>query len=438
MKIAVIGAGEGGLTAAYYLAVNGCDVEVYEKLKRGDLGYDWHDVVSGDVFSELDIDLPSQCFFKTRDWSFLLPLSEKWLKLAQNPAAYDYSIERKPLIDLLISRAESAGAKLLFNKKVDKLIIEGKEIKGIAVGSKRVRTDIVIDSSGAFSRFRASLPHDADIQNTPSSQEIFFAYRAFFPRKEGVGQDGEHTNRCYIKPLGISGIAWCIQDPPSGNFDILIGKTGFMTKNDVISVMSYLRRDNPAVADAKPVRGGDAIRPIPVRYPLSKMVADGYAAIGDAAFMTIPLLGSGIASSMRAGKMLADAINANKTSLAAGLWDYQVKFMTKIGAKHAAIDILKRWLLEAKDTDLKYIIDSGLITEKDLAASSSGDLPALTPLEIIQKSFAGKDNIPLLLKLTNLINKSKNVHKTGLGIPEKYNEQAVRIWKKKFDELFAE
>jgi flavin-dependent dehydrogenase len=438
MKIIVVGAGEGGLVAAYHLAMKNFEVEVYEKSKRDAMGYDWHDVVSANVFSELDIELPSQAFFfKTRDWSFIVPPSERWLKIPQNPNAADYSIERRPLINLLADRAESAGAKLFFNKKVEELVVEGKEIKGITVGAKRLKADIVIDSSGAFSRFRASLPRDADIQNTPSSQEIFFAYRAFFAPNEGVEPDAEHSNKCYIKPLGRSGIAWCIQDPPTGNYDVLIGQTGFMTKNDVNSVLTYLKRVNPALG-SKLVRGGDAIRTIPVRYPISKMVADGYAVVGDAAFMTIPMLGSGIASSMRAGKILADAISENKTSLASGLWDYQVKFMTQIGAQHIAIDVLKRWLLEAKDADLKYIMDSGLIGERDLAASSSGGLPALTPHDIIQKALAGKDNIPLLLKLNNLIGKSKNAHKTALGIPEKYDETAIRAWQKKLDESFAE
>ena len=50
---------------------------------------------------------------------------------------------------------------------------------------------------------------------------------------------------------------------------------------------------------------------IPVRQPLAVMIADGYAAIGDSAFMAIPINGSGIGCSMRAGKMLADAVIAD-------------------------------------------------------------------------------------------------------------------------------
>ena len=48
------------------------------------------------------------------------------------------------------------------------------------------------------------------------------------------------------------------------------------------------------------------------------MVADGYAAIGDSAFMTVPVIGSGIANALKAAKILADAISSigEKTGIA--------------------------------------------------------------------------------------------------------------------------
>ena len=44
-RIAVAGAGHGGLVAAYYLACAGYDVTVYEKKAAGTLGYDQSDSV---------------------------------------------------------------------------------------------------------------------------------------------------------------------------------------------------------------------------------------------------------------------------------------------------------------------------------------------------------------------------------------------------------
>ena len=66
--------------------------------------------------------------------------------------------------------------------------------------------------------------------------------------------------------------------------------------NDVEEFAEWLRPDNPRLG-TEVVRGGQFVE-IPVRHPLSVMVADGYAAIGDSAFMTVPLIGSGIANSL--------------------------------------------------------------------------------------------------------------------------------------------
>ena len=92
--------------------------------------------------------------------------------------------------------------------------------------------------------------------------------------------------------------------------DILIANIGDELTDDYIALRtSQLKAANPVMGDF--IRGG-RVADIPVRQPLSMLVADGYAAIGDAAFMTIPLKGSGVGHSMRAGKILADVVIADE------------------------------------------------------------------------------------------------------------------------------
>ena len=72
--------------------------------------------------------------------------------------------------------------------------------------------------------------------------------------------------------------------------DVLVGKFEPFKKGEVKEFVDYLRTINPIIGKKK-VRGGQYAE-IPVRQSLAVMTADGYAAIGDSAFMTIPLLGS--------------------------------------------------------------------------------------------------------------------------------------------------
>lgn len=87
---------------------------------------------------------------------------------------------------------------------------------------------------------------------------------------------------------------------------MLIGRAGELPKETFDRAYKALKASNPIISD-EIVRGGRTCI-IPIRYPLTHMVADGYAAIGDAAFMTIPMIGSGIENSMKAACILADTI----------------------------------------------------------------------------------------------------------------------------------
>ena len=73
------------------------------------------------------------------------------------------------------------------------------------------------------------------------------------------------------------------------------------------NALDDIRRDN-AIVGRELMKGGQLLQ-IPVRRPLSRFVANGYAAVGDSACMTIPMLGSGMASGMKAAKILADTLS---------------------------------------------------------------------------------------------------------------------------------
>ena len=63
-KIIVLGAGLGGLLAAYRLGQAGFDVTVYEKKPKSTLGYPWHDSVKPDTFSDVKLQVPKEALIK--------------------------------------------------------------------------------------------------------------------------------------------------------------------------------------------------------------------------------------------------------------------------------------------------------------------------------------------------------------------------------------
>ncbi|MDR3293250.1 MAG: NAD(P)/FAD-dependent oxidoreductase, partial [Clostridiales bacterium] len=402
MRITIIGAGQGGLTAACFLAKGGHEVAVYEKNARDALSYDWHDDAAPSVFQEFGIPLPSSdAYFTKRNWSFVGPFSDKWCKLHEDAEKLDYSFERRLLSSHFVSLAESAGANCYFESPVEALIMDENRVKGVVLDGKEIFSELVIDSSGVFSKFRASLPENFGIPKEPGGEGWVETYRAFFEPREGASPDPENTNRGYVKYLGKKALAWVIQDPPTGQINVLVCKVGGFKEGEFDEFLRALKEENPIIGD-KVLRGGTA-GCIPVRYPADKMVADGYAVVGDAAFMTTPMIGSGIASSTAGGAILADTVNQAGSAETAALWDYQVRFMKRCGAKHTAIDIMKRMLLNLEDVALRYVFESGVMSEKDLIATTTGDMLVLTLSELFKKLIAGIKDIPTLLKLNDII-----------------------------------
>ena len=105
------------------------------------------------------------------------------------------------------------------------------------------------------------------------------------------------------------GIGWIATEDTFS--DLLIGHMDPLTVSEAEEIAERYRKTNPQLGTKK-LRGGQLVL-IPVRQPLSIMVADGYAAIGDSAFMTVPIIGSGIGNAIKNSKILAETIIGDKT-----------------------------------------------------------------------------------------------------------------------------
>lgn len=427
-KVIIIGANQNGIFAAYRFLKLGFDVVVYEKKNEADVSYNWTDDIDPGVFEKIGIAMPdSSCYFPKKSWAFVNPAETVVLSLAGSQET-DISIWRRPLNKYLKSLLPENFI-INYNTEVEKLIIKDNKVCGVVVCDKEESADLVIDASGVMSKFRASLPSSFNIQQNPDPEELFIVTRTFYKHNENVEMPKE-TNKAYLLHNGEKGISWCITT--DDEVDILIGRVGNLTSESENNALADLQKDNKILSTNK-IKGGDRCT-IPVRYPLSKMVADGYVAIGDAAFMTIPMMGSGVAAGLLAVHFLAEVIAKDDSTSVENLWNYQVEFVKNHNAFYG-IDVLKRWLLKAQAKDIDFLFEKGILNQKVMAGGTGGEMK-LGIGDILGIIWRGKSRLGLLINLAKQLPKMDKVGKLANTIPVEYNKEAVDAWVESIDSFY--
>lgn len=437
-KIIVAGGGHGGITAGMLLAKHGYDVTVYEKNSRENMGHDWTDIFDKKGFTALGLDLPDKSLWNLKhDMTFYGPAMETALHQNTPVDQLEIQMERRDIYNYIIENAEKAGVKFVYGCEITGAVLFGNRIVGIKTNDGEKYADLVIDSAGMNSPVRKSLPHWLGIQNNSIEYEQFYVYRAFWNKTAEV--DDINAFKVLMLHENKLGITWVATEEE--HTDVLIGRFMPFDMSEVDRTMASLRKDNDSIG-TEMLRGGQFVN-IPVRQPLGVMVADGYAAIGDSAFMTVPIIGSGIANSFKAARILADAVIADIDNAfsAETLWKYQTEFYKKIGSGLAPLACVKLMLTRLEGHELDYIFRTGILNADDMTiGADSTNLAAM---------LGGMKPADIAIKLKGLINNPvvlKKVVRMGLelvratavtaAMPEKYNRKAVLKWVKEYNKCF--
>lgn len=437
-KIAVVGMGQGGMVAAICLAKQGHDVTVFEKSAKGEVGYDWRDDIRADVFEAAGLPMPdSDVYCQKSKWLFVSPNEEYSLPVPPCPPMEEISVYRTKLSDFFAKQAESAGCKLVFGTEVKSLAINNDVIVGVCADGKEQLFDLVIDASGMRSPFRAQVPNKFEVQPQPGKDDVMYAYRAFFKRVEGMyPRDPDINSTLYLKHLGSVGISWCNLNEDN-LVDVLIGRVGELSDKEIDYTIEALRASNPILSNESV---SERKVEICLRMSIARAVADGYVAIGDSAFMTMPLMGSGIESSMKAGRMFADFIRENNVTefTAKNMWGFYHKYMTTLGADFAFVDTLKRWALALDPKTVDWVFGGGLIQKSDLAlvtTDTSGEKPKMSAKSIIKKAFLLLGHFGLVCKALGCLLRSLKAKRIAKKIPAVYDEKKLAKWTKQYNKL---
>lgn len=437
-RIIVAGGGHGGITAGMLLAKEGFDVTVYEKNSRDKMGHDWTDIFDKKGFFSVGLDMPARDKYCLKhDMCFYGPAES--IALIQNTPVDELEIqmERTAIYDHIIEGAESAGVKFVYDCAVEGPILFGNRVVGIKTSKGDEYADLVIDACGIDSPIRSKMPASTGVQNGSIEYEQFYVYRAFFNKTAEV--EDSRKFKVMMLPEGKLGISWIATEEE--HTDILIGRFFPLDMEEVERTINKLRETNPSIG-TEIQRGGQFVK-IPVRQPLGVLVADGYAAIGDSAFMTVPIIGSGIANSFKASKILADAVIADKdmSFSAETLWAYQTGFYDKIGSALAPLACVKLMLTRLEGKDLDYIFENGILNADDMTiGADSTSLGAM---------LGGMSLADMKIKVTGLINNKvvlKKVLRLGVEIakatavttamPKTYNRKKVLSWVKAYNNCY--
>ncbi len=425
-KVIVAGAGHGGLSAAIHLAKAGYDVTVYEAKKRDEMGHDWFDTVSATLFESAGLTPPPEGsmlpFYEMR---YFAPDMETSITKSGTGGGNRF-IDRKVLIRHLLTLAEESGVKLAFEKKVDRALASGGHILGIVLADgETVRGDLVIDAAGVDSPVRRTLPAVCGIQREIPDEDRIVIYRAYFNRAcEGIT---EPRYNVFFYHCGKPGMDWMITEDDF--IDVLVGGFGSLSQEQIDEALADLRDRYPYIGDTV-VRGGN-VASIPLRKTLPRIVADGYAAVGDSACMTEPLSGSGITLSMRAGKILADTvIRAGGDASAATLWRYQYIYARSYGNGYIYTDIARRLLGDLDADDVNDLLTKEILTMKEIDGGEK-----YTPSDLYKKA-TGIISMPHLFRtLINSGGRIANINAVCDAMPVRFDAAAVRAWAEKYEAL---
>lgn len=435
-KIVVAGLGHGGIAAAALLSQAGYDVTVYEKKKEGTLGYDWTDIFSPDALKIAGMDMPDDDKYEYKeDMTFFGPTSQKSLRQHVPEDKLEIKMERKDIYDHFIKHALECGVKIEYECEVEGPIVLGNRVVGIRTEKGDIYGDLIIDSCGLNSPVRLNLPESFCIEKDVARNEKITIYRAFF--NVGSDEEAEAKFKVMLFKGGVMGINWIASEEKYT--DLLMGRFEDFDMEEVERFSDYLRKENPRLG-TKVKRGGQFVE-IPVRQPLSIMIADGYAAIGDSAFMTVPVIGSEIANSLKAAKILADTVKKDKTGSfsAESLWAYQTGYYKALGAGLAPLACVKLLLLNFTPEELDYVFDKEILTEDMMTIGA--DFTGLAnvkfdPKDMISKAKQVCSDTEILKKIIACGVRIGKVSAACTMMPKKWNARRVQSWARVYEYSF--
>ncbi len=374
-----------------------------------------------------------------------------------------YLFNRKLAPRRQVRDAKKVGAEFLYGATAERLIEEDGFVRGVA-GRKSDLTPfsftakVVIDATGSSSVLRRNLTIPSKIEKEIDPDDLVVTGRYimdFEPARES--REYFDPDYCIIhldQFIAPAGYAWVF---PKGkkkvNIGLGISKSGLERRNrrfhlndNLQSLIDKYVADNPVIKNAtQPQTDSDSGNTkgnwqVPVRRHNDCMVANGFAVVGDAAWMPRPIDAGGISPSIYGGsilgKVVAEALQSGDTS-ESSLWKYNAEYMGTHGYPMASFEVLRRYLQTVTNEQINYGMKH-FLSEEDVVAITERKHPEFNRARLMNPGLWLRvlSQFSLARGLRYTVEKSASLVEINLGYPE--SPTGFAQWKERLAKELAE
>jgi len=358
-----------------------------------------------------------------------------------------YVLNRKLLPRRQLADAAKLGVEFQWQVALDRLLVEDGYVVGVAGrsledgSSFRKTAKLVVDATGSASKLRMGLPIRSYIQKKIDPDDMEATGRYIYNFTPGTEDktffDPEYCIIHLDQYLAPGGYCWVF---PKGSSKVNIGlgvqKKALDARNRRFGLNDNLQdlidkyvQLNPAITEPTLATGepdennAKGNWQVPVRRQNDCLVANGYALIGDAAWMPRPIdaggIGPAIYASVILGRVVAEALEAGDVS-EEGLWRYNVEYMDLYGYQMASFEVLRRYLQTISNQEINYGMKY-FLSEEDVAHITRREHPKFDRVRLLNPNmwFRILGHLSLARGLRYTASKSVRLIEHNLRYPEK-------------------
>ena len=373
-----------------------------------------------------------------------------------------YMLNRQKLPEIQNERAKKRGINFDFEINLTGLLYDNGQVIGVEGIDNKTKqpfkktAKVVIDSTGITSMLRNGIKNTTKMEKKIDRRDIESTgrYIMYFEKAQEDLTEFD-PDYCIIhldQDIAPGGYGWVF---PKGQNKVNIGlgveksildqRNARLKKTDTVSSLidQYVAR-NRAMKNAKlsqdeiDKNNSTGNFQVSVRRQNDCLVANGYAIVGDAAWMPKPLDAGGIGPALVAGtiigKCIVEAIESNDVT-ENGLWKYNKEFINEYGYKTAGLEVFRRLIQTLTNDQISYGMKH-FLGDLDVEAISKGEHPDFSTIGKIGMMIRGALNKKLAegLRYTTQQNKWLTQHYYNFpDSPDGFDE-----WKNKLHQKLDE